>query len=243
VVEWMKIHKKLSILVIIVLLLLVVLIIPFFLNWIYYLNAPWEFFKLGYELPHLLSYYGAVLTFLGTVSLGIITVYQNYMSQQKTDEINKLTLELQKKSMAMAEQRYEKEQLNEIKYNAPKLELKNRGSNGHYMNLQAELTNVSNLIVSGIKSISFTVSDETNAIVLTSEKVKVKETSLTPGTSTIIQFHNDQLKSENSLKKYKITWDFQCEDQYGNTHYLKANVHIEDSGNFIKSTWKVQKVG
>ncbi|KAB2336578.1 hypothetical protein F7731_09425 [Cytobacillus depressus] len=218
------------------------------------MNTPWDFFKVGYDISNILGYYGAVLTFLGTVSLGIITVYQNYVSHQKTDEINKLTLELQKKSMAMAEQRYEKEKLDEIKKNTPKFELKNSSSNGNYMNLRAELKNVSDFIVSGIKSISFEVFDETNAIVTTSHKAQSKETSLSPGDSAIIEFHNDQLRSKTSkvesgsnipdtLKNLTIIWSFQCEDQFGNTHYLKAKLDIEDSKNFVGHPWEVQKVG
>ena len=235
----MKTYKKMSIVITITLLLLFIIIVPLFINWIYYLNTPWDIFKVGYDLQNILGYYGAVLTFLGTVSLGVITVFQNYLSHQKTNEINKLTLELQKKSMAMAEQRYEKEKLNEIMKTTPKFELKNSGSNGNHMNLKVNLKNVSDIIISGIKSISFEVFDETNAIVTTSHKVKSKETSLSPGESTIIEFHNDQLRSENST----IVWSFQCEDQFGNIHYLKAKLQIEDIDKLLVNNWEIQKVG
>ncbi|AXI00035.1 hypothetical protein DV702_10060 [Sporosarcina sp. PTS2304] len=243
-----------STVVIIIFLLSITIIGPLLLNWIYYLKAPWDFLAVGYDLPNLLGYYGAVLTFLGTMSLGIVTVYQNYVSHQKTVEINRLTLELQKKSMAIAEQRYEKEQLNEIKKNTPKFEIKNKGSNGSYMNLQAELKNVSSIIVSGIKSISFEVFDEKDSIILTSQKVKNKETSLPPAESTTIEFHNEQLrpnefnvgyggKTHVGLKNLTMVWSFQCEDQFEITHYFKAKLHIEDSEIFVGHNWNVQKVG
>lgn len=106
-VEWIKNHKKTSLLIITLLFLLLslffIVIIPLILNKVYYLDAPCKFFKVGYTISDILDYYGAILTFIGTASLGIITICQNYISQKKTDEVNKLTLELQKKSMAMAE--------------------------------------------------------------------------------------------------------------------------------------------
>ncbi len=236
------------------LLLFFIIIMPLILNYLYNSDAPLNFFQVGYSISDILSYYGSVLTFIGTVSLGVITVYQNYISQQKTNEINKLTLELQKKNMAMAEQRYGVERENEINRNTPKFELKNRGCNGHYMNLQAELKNVSNIIVSGIKSITLEVFDENNVIVTTSDKVKIKESSLLSGDKTTIEFHNNALKSEkvksafgqnshSDLKAFTMIWKFQCEDQLGNIHYYRANFYIKVSNEYKGDFWDVQKVG
>lgn len=252
--EWIKSNKKISIGVIILLFLFFIIVMPLILNMIYYLNAPCKFFNVGYDISNILDYYGEILTFIGTISLGIITIYQNYISQKKTDEVNKLTLELQKKSMVMAEQNYEKAKLYENKKNAPKFELKNRGCNGRYMNLDASLKNVSDIIVSDIKSVSFEVFDESNAIVITSDKVKSKDFSLLPGQETQIEFHNIELKSVNktnvngqqvneSLKEFTMIWSFQCEDPYGNIHYYKATLYIEDSNNFVGDLWRVEKVG
>lgn len=252
--EWIKDHKKISIGIIILLFLFFIIIMPLILNMIYYWDAPCDFFNVAYDISSILNYYGAVLTFVGTVSLGIITVYQNYVSQKKTDEINKLTLELQKKSMAMAEQNYEKEKLYETNKNTPKFELRNTGCSGRYMNLHAVLKNVSDIIVSGIKSVSFEVFDISNAIVTISSNVKSNVFSLSPGQEAKIEFNNNQLNSKNfieingqrvpdSLRKITIIWSFQCEDSYGNIHYYKAKLNIENSKDFIEDIWKVEKVG
>lgn len=242
--KWMKNHNKISMGVIIFLFLFFIIIMPFILDKIYYLTTPCDFFKLGYSVDNILEYYGAILTFIGTLSLGIITVYQNYMSQKKTYEINNLTLELQKKSMAMAEQNYEKEKLNEITKRAPKFELRNSCYNGNYMNICALLKNVSNNFVSGIKSISLEAVYESNYIVLASNKVKSEALSLSPGQEIKIEFHNSELGTENkaadSSKKVTMTWSFQCEDSYSNTHYYKATLsNAVDE----KLLWKVEKVG
>lgn len=75
-----------------------IIFMPLIINKIYYLNAPCDFFIVGYDISSILDYYGAILTFIGTIGLGAITVYQNIISQKKTDEVNKLTLQLQKKA-------------------------------------------------------------------------------------------------------------------------------------------------
>lgn len=122
------------------------------------------------------------------------------------------------------------------------------------MNLKAELKNVSDIIVSGIKSVSFEVFDEFDTLLTTSDKVKSKVSSLLPGQDTKIEFHNRELQSKNSkveygrqvygsLQNFNIIWRFQCEDTYGNVHYYKAQLYIKDSNEFVMDLWKVEKVG
>ncbi len=82
-----------------------------------------------------MEYYGAVLGFIGTTSLGVITIYQNHLAQVKSDEVNTLTLELAKRNSELAEQAYHQQHEIENEKLTPKLELKNFGSNGHYMKL------------------------------------------------------------------------------------------------------------
>ena len=54
-------------------------------------------------MADILSYYGSVLIFIGTSALSIATYFQNKKAQEKSEEVNRLQLELQRKSMAMAE--------------------------------------------------------------------------------------------------------------------------------------------
>lgn len=153
--RWVREHPIISIVITLVFLFFII-IMPLLINKVYYLDAPCEFMKVGYDVSDLLGYYGSILTFIGTVSLGVITVYQNHLSQ----EINRLTLELQKKSMEMEERNYESQRQDEAIKTIPRFELKNVGSNGRYMNLNAELKNISNNTAAGLKSLSFKVFDE-----------------------------------------------------------------------------------
>lgn len=79
---WIQSHKKICVWIII-LFIFFIIIIPFILNKIYSFTAPLEFFNVSYSRDTVLNYYGAVLTFIGTVSLGVVTVYQNSIAQKK----------------------------------------------------------------------------------------------------------------------------------------------------------------
>lgn len=235
--KWIKDHKKISVTILISLSFFIFIMMPIFINRIFYLNAPFDFFYVDYDISTILNYYSSILTFIGTVSLGCITIYQNHVAQQKTDKVNQLTLELQKKSMAMAEQNYKKSEEN-IK-NSPKFELVNTGSNGNYSNLEICLKNVSDMIASSIQSISFEVFDDNDSIILSSNNVKIKNYSLTSGQDTKVSFNNNPIYSN----KIKLVWKFKCDDVYSNVHYYKANLYIEDISNFYIDLWKIEKVG
>lgn len=253
--EWIKSHKLLTMAFIILIFLIFIIFMPIILNKIYYTKAPCYFFAVEYDISSILDYYGSILTFIGTTCLGIVTIYQNYISQKKTDEVNKLTLELQKKSMAMAEQNYEKIKINESSKNVPKFELVCTGFNGFYSNLSAALRNVSDIFVSGIKSVSFEVFNEFNEIIITSDKVISKEYSLSPGQSTKLEFNNTEIRSDDkynivygmkvfeSLKRITMVWAFKCDDSYGNTRYYKATKYIEDSSKLDRTLWEIVQVG
>ena len=99
----MKDSKKnivLCILFILVVCIFLVLL-PLVINHIYYMEAPLEFFVTDLKVADYVVYYASALSFLGSLILGILTLYQNKRAQEKTDEINKLQLEMQKRSMLM----------------------------------------------------------------------------------------------------------------------------------------------
>ena len=155
--EWLKEHKYKIISLIIIVIIILIYILPMIIEKIFMINAINDFFVVSYDIETVLGFYGDVLVLIGTVSLGAMTLIQNHISQQKTDEVNRLTLELQRQSMVIAEERYsEAERVNILKY-SPKFSLVTRSSNGNYKNLVAEITNTSKMLLSNFKSLSFTV--------------------------------------------------------------------------------------
>ena len=109
------------------------------------------------------------------------------------------------------------------------------------MNLCADLKNVSTIIVSSIKSISFEVFNESGTVVSNSDNVKVKDLSLASGKNTKTEFNNTQLISKSNT----IVWKFQCEDPYSTIHYYKATLNLNNEGNknLTEYIWNVEKIG
>lgn len=235
-----KNQKKICISFVTILFLIVfIIIIPLIINWLYHKEAPFEFFYVDYDISSILGYYGSILTFIGTSVLGGITIYQNHLSQKKTDDINRLTIELQKKSMAMAELSYKETKSEEIRKNTPKFELVNDGCYGRYKHLYGNLKNISNITASRIKSISFEIFDSENKLIMTSDKVKIKDFSISSGQETKVEFYNDEI----NFNKITIKWSFQCEGPDGNTYYYRANLFKENIHEFKVEPWEVKNIG
>lgn len=241
----MEKHKLMSIVICGLLFIFIIMIIPLILNKIYYAKPICDFVIVGYDINYILEYYGNVLTFVGTVSLGVITVYQNHLSQKKTDEVNQLQLELSKKSMALAEQSYEKQ----IEETIPKFVIENSSCNGNYMNLTVGIKNVSKIIVSRLKSVSFEVLDSEKNVLLTSDEVVINKTSLVSGEMTAVEFRNKEFGNGQPMmdewKNVLLVWKFQCDDEYSKVHYYKATSAFGDCTilEFRNKTWNVEKVG
>ena len=233
----------------IVLSLAIVGLLPFIIHWIYYLEPPCSFFNVEYDVADILSYYGSVLIFIGTSALGIATYFQNKKAQEKSEEVNRLQLELQRKSMAMAEAQYQKEQ--EGKKEIPKFELKLAGYSGVYGHLNLEIKNVSAMIISSLSPISVAVKDQHGEIAC-ADKMKFKQRSLASGESTIFETDMPELvKREGTgficqVKYYdnvELIWEFSCEDEKFSTHYYRATLAIPSTKEFSKQDWMIEKVG
>lgn len=248
----MKNNKVLAklILYIIFAFLFMIFIIPILINHIYFLNAPFPFMEVDYEINNLLGFYGSVLTFFGTSILGIITVYQNHISQQKTHEINMLTLELQKKSMALAEKTYA--EANEEK--VPKLEIKINGYGGYHQDLRLIVKNVSADIISNLRSISFEIYDNQSKLLFSIDDVHLSKSSFKPSEEIEARIKTPKLASSDTVKQYgqniplplkdiKLIWKIQCEDIKSRTYYYESIFIIKNTKEMDSSFWKVKRTG
>lgn len=246
--EWVKQNKLKIFSSIVATMILLIFILPMIIEKLFYMKALNEYFVVGYDIKTVLGFYGDVLVLIGTASLGALTLIQNHIAQEKTDEVNRLTLELQRKSMLMAEERYDKNGNKNNQIQLPKFEIENQGYSGFYMNLEANMTNVSELIISNLKSLSFKVLDNGGEIIFTSNDVHLSKKSMKSGDSIKIAFRNDNIAIVNNgmhqpMHDVILEWSFQCEDQYNNTHYFRCSLGVNNTSVFVKEPWKVEKVG
>ena len=82
------------------------MMLPLIINCIYVQNVKSDFWNVDYNIGDILLYYGGVFTFAGTSILGRMTYFQNEKLQDKSEEVNRLQMELQKRSMLLAEKQY-----------------------------------------------------------------------------------------------------------------------------------------
>lgn len=226
--------------------ILIVIFLPFVVEKIYYMKAPCSFFEVKYDAKDILSYYGSVLSFVGATILGILTLRQNKKAQEKSDEVNRLQLELQKKSMAMAEAHYSNNSNASQVY--PKFEVSLHGYNGNYANLSLSLKNVSSMIVSHISPISFIVQQKSGEEIANGGQLEIKPRSLSPVEEAVVGTNTPNLvitdgKGTGFYLNILLILSFSCEDEKGNTHYLRATANVPSTENYYRDLWSVKKIG
>ena len=237
-----KTHKIIIYVVIAVIVIGLLGILPFIINCIYSQKAPLDFFVTRFDASDFLVYYASVLSFLGTLILGVLTLVQNKRAQEKTDEINQLQLELQRKSMAQAEERYSQP----VDNVAPKLEIKLQCISGTYGNPIIKIKNVSSTIISNLTSILFCVKDNEGNEILRATNMKLKHRSIMEGHYTTLETTMKELfveKSKTPLTNVSLWWDFSCEDEKYKTHYFRAHIEIVNAKNYNGDIWKINQVG
>ncbi len=241
--------KKIAKIILIVLSILSVvtfiILLPFILNWLGKVDTSADFFITDLKVADFLVYYASALSFIGTIILGYLTLRQNKRAQQKTDEVNKLQLELQKRSMILAESQYKKDDISIC----PKFEISLRTSFGAYLNPTIRIKNVSSTIISNLTFISFCVKDEEGNILRNISKVRLNNTSLVSGAEAFLETEMQSLVKNISNNEYKyfdnvdFILEFSCEDEKYQVHYYRATRHIKLTKDFEKELWEVEKVG
>ncbi len=80
--EWLKPKIKFLIILLGGIALVAILLLPFIVEKVYYIKPPLEFFSIHYDVADILGYYASVLSFAGTIILGILTLHQNKKAQE-----------------------------------------------------------------------------------------------------------------------------------------------------------------
>lgn len=84
-IKWIKEHKGLFIASCIAMVVLL-FGIPFAINLLFKIPAYYEVFRAEWSAGDALGYYGAVLSFVGTVVLGALALYQNHIIKKDADK-------------------------------------------------------------------------------------------------------------------------------------------------------------
>ncbi len=237
-----KSKNILFIIIVIVGITLLVCSIPFLIDKLYNIKPPHDFFLIGFSQSDILLFSGSALTFIGSSILGVLTLYQNKKAQEKTDEINKLQLELQQKNLKMAEEQYQK--IKTDNQPCPKFEVTLDGYNGNYANLSLLLKNVCSITVSNITPIFVTIKDKnTDFSISNATKLTTDQKSLSSSEKTVIKTNTVNIPVSKNYSNLEINFKFSCEDEKGNVHYYQAVSTIPNPETFSKEQFIVSKIG
>jgi len=226
-------------------IVLVAVLAPFIADWLYSQKPPIQFFDVTIECGDILNYYGAFLSFLATVILGCIAVYQTYNSQKKSDEINHLQLTIMQRELSLAEKQHEQEEFDAEIRQKPKFEIKIVGYSGNYHNVKLSVKNVSAYMVTEIHFIEFLVLKNDGEQLSSVEKYKMKHRSLAIGVEDIIQVETPNmynLAEKRVWNDIEFVFKFSCEDDKGNRHYMCATLAVESTDKWNGDYWKVEKL-
>ena len=231
--------------IIIVVVCIILVLLPLGINHIYYMEAPCDLFVTDLKVDDLVTYYAGALSFLGTLILGMLTLYQNKRAQEKTDEINKLQLEMQKRSMELAEKQYRQETEAVI----PKFNISILSYSGHYLNPRIKIKNVSSMVISDFTFISSFVRNEYGEVIRKVTEHRIKNRSLSSNDETIVDLKMLNLSKRITDREFQFyenvefVFEFSCEDEKYNKHYYRAVLRIPNTKDFVGDYWKVEKVG
>lgn len=248
--------RRILIAVVGILLVTIIIFLPYIIEWIYYnVNPPIPFFDIQMLPQDLLSYFGSAFTLIATVALGVITLHQNQIAQNKSDMIDLMTLDLQRKSMAMAEAQYKRNEQDSIYL--PKFEIRVLNYLSRYANLNLSIKNVTSKIISQIEPLELIAEDSdgkeitrASRLYCVDSKGRKGQKSLGPGAAFIVKTDTEELSqlktgsgTKVSYQNFRLIFKFSCEDEKGYKYYYTAQTQIVDSGTYSSGDWKCERTG
>ena len=199
--EWIKKHKALFF-IICVLILIALIGVPFAINLLFKADTNINVFQAEWSAGDALGYYGAVLSFLGTVILGALALYQNHIIKEEAD-----------KKAALLE---EKEHIE----NMPKFHLRFGGCSGFGCNLSFIIKNISNNISYDIKIYDLRIQESGKTLWESSKEFS--SSSLDSKCELKIHLDSPQFKDAKELQMVAC---MSCKDKYFENHEYLLRVY------------------
>lgn len=206
-----------------------------------------NFFDVELSKGDILEYYTQLLSLISTIVLGVIAVVQTYRNQKKSDEINDLQLSIAQRELAVVEKQY-KNELGAIKASAPKFEVKITGYSGCYSKINIEIKNISEMLISAFRIISFDVCKSEDQV-YSIKRWKLKFQSMTSAEAQNVEIftpdmcdHVEKYGQVRYWENVKLVWKFSCDDSKGNKHFYSACLIIPKTNEFVGEYWKILKI-
>ena len=209
--DWLKDHKTLTV----VLSIIIILGIPFFIHCIFKLDSGMNFFKAEWSAGDALEYYGNILSFIGTVVLGVLALYQNKIIKDETD---KRTVLLEEK---------------EREANMPRFFAKSRGCYGGCSRLKFDINNYSDNPANNIELFDIKILDIYNNEFWHSNK-SYSKMGILAGGKVEFELDNPSVPKDD----FVFIMSMSCEDKYCSRHNYRIEGVYKSSSSLPKLTIK-----
>jgi len=199
-------HRK-ALCVIAFLLLIIIVGIPLLINWLYKQPALIPFFVAEWGAADALSYYGSVLTFLGTAALSTLALWQNHQIKVGNDKHSAFLAQLEKARNAI----HFKIQVVSLLANASKIKI--------------IVSNLTENIAYNISISKLRIVNRVNNTVFWEEPQKKTYDHLGAFMGWEIELNNSEIPGT----EYYISFMISYADKYGKTYTLRATGLWDDT--------------
>ena len=207
--EWIKKHKVLVIITCIIILFSLIGI-PFAINLLFKIDAKINVFQAEWSAGDALGYYGAVLSFLGTVILGALALYQNHMIKEEAD-----------RKAALLE---EKEHIE----NMPKFNMRFKSCYGFGVRLGFVIKNYSKNISYDLRVYDIRI--KANDTTMWESKQIFKRAALDSNSEFEINLDSPEIKNVDTLILLAY---MSCKDKYNECHEYILKMHCSKPNKYI----------
>ena len=208
-VAWIKKHKALFI-IICVIIFIALVGIPFVINLVFKVDTNINVFQAEWSAGDVLGYYGAVLSFLGTVILGTLALYQNHMIKEEAD-----------RKAALLE---EKEHIE----NMPKFNMRFKSCYGFGVRLGFAIKNYSKNISYDLKV--YNISIKADDTTMWESKQIFKRAALDSNSEFEINLDSPEIKNVDTLTLLAY---MSCKDKYNGPHEYVLKMYCSKPNNYI----------
>lgn len=189
--EWIKKHK----IIVIISSIILIFGIPLIIHVLFKIHAGIPFLEAEWSAGEILGYYGSILSFIGTVVLGVLALYQNRLIKEESD----------KRALILEQREHER--------NMPKFTVESKGSNGNCAHLHFVMSNISDNLSTEIKLSNIHIISPDGKIHWQSKR-DYSFMSISANGVAEIKLDNPSLQHDGYVFSIKM----QCRDKYNDVH-------------------------
>ena len=206
--DWIKKHW----IIVLLLTFVVVLGVPIGIHLLFKIHPRVSFFSAEWSAGDALNYYGSILSFIGTVVLGALALYQNRLIKTEAD----------KRAAILEEKEHEK--------NMPKFVATSRSCNGNCSNLHFDIKNISENTATEIIVFDIHISSGDGRHLWTSSQ-PYSFASIPANSQVDVKLNNIPIQ-DGSI----FSMQMQCRDKYSELHQYSITGIYYIKNNFPKFT-------